>query len=79
MQIGETTNVQHNIVEVIQERLMRWYGHFERIVSDEIPKIILKWNVEGRQREGRASEQRTGEIKRSIISRDPTEEDAEDW
>ena len=41
-------NIQHNIIEVIQERRLRWFRCFKR--SNKILKMILEWNAEDRRR-----------------------------
>ena len=39
MGIREIINVQHNI-DVIEERLLRWFGHLKRMGSKRILEII---------------------------------------
>ena len=48
--IREMMKVDNNILEVIEGRKLRWFGHIKRMGEDRIPKMILKWNAEGRSR-----------------------------
>ena len=38
-------NVQHNIIEVIEEARLREFGGLKSMGSNRIPKIILQSNV----------------------------------
>ena len=61
-----------------RERWLRCFGHLKRMGSDRIPKIILKWNVEGRRKKEKLREYWMDRIRRTMISKDFTEWDAED-
>ena len=50
-------NVDKNILEVIDERKLRWFGHIKRMGEDKIPKMNLEWNSEGRRRRRRGKPQ----------------------
>ena len=76
--IRELMEVDRNILEVIEERKMRWFGHVERMGEDRIPKMILEWNAEGRRRRGKPREQWMDGIRRSMNRMELTEEDAQD-
>ena len=54
--IREIMKVNKNILEVIEERKLRWFGHIKRMGGDRIPKIILKRNAENRRRRGKPQE-----------------------
>ena len=42
LKIRKFVNVQHIIVEVIEKRRLKWFGHLKRIRSNRIPKMILE-------------------------------------
>ena len=44
--------------------------------NNRVPGMILKWNPLSRKREGKSREQWVDGMRRSMISKDPTEEDA---
>ena len=48
--IREMMKVNKNILEVIKERKLRWYGHIKRMGENRIPKIILEWNAEDKEK-----------------------------
>ena len=50
-------NVLNNFIEVNEDRRLRWFGHFKRLGSDGVPKLILEWNVEGAKRKRKPREQ----------------------
>ena len=65
--------IQHNTFEVIEERRLRWLGHL-RMGSDRIPKMILKWNVEGRRKTEKPREQWMDGVRVTLINKDLAEE-----
>jgi hypothetical protein len=42
-----------NILEVIEEKRLRWFGHVKR---NRLPRKILEWEPEGTRRRGRPKE-----------------------
>jgi hypothetical protein len=45
-----------NILEVIEEKRLRWFGHVERIPGNRLPRTILEWEPEGPRRRRRPKE-----------------------
>jgi hypothetical protein len=43
--------VGKNILEVIEEKRLRWFGHVKRMPGNRLPLKILQWEPEG-TREG---------------------------
>ena len=76
--IREAMEVDKNILEVIEERKLRWFGHFTRMEEDRIPKMIFEWNAEGKRRRGKPQEKLMDEIRRSMNGLELTEEEAQD-
>ena len=75
IKIREIMNVQHNIVEVIEERWLRWFGHLKGVRSERIPKkIFLEWNSKGSRRKGKPIEQWMDGLRRCLIDIHLTEE-----
>ena len=54
--IREIMKLDKNILDVIEERKLRMFGHVTTMGEDRIPKMILEWNVEGRRRRGKTQE-----------------------
>ena len=50
LKIREIMNIQQNIMEVIEERRLKWFGHLERMGSNTIPKITLGVECRGQER-----------------------------
>jgi hypothetical protein len=48
--------VGKNILEVIGEKLLRWFGHAKRMTGNRLPLKILEWELEGTRRRGRPRE-----------------------
>jgi hypothetical protein len=46
-------NVGKNILEVIVEKQLQWFGNIKRMPGNILPQKILKWETEGTQRRGR--------------------------
>ena len=49
-------NVEHNIIVIIEDRRLMWFGHFKRMGSDRIPGMIMERNAVSR-RNGKPREQ----------------------
>jgi len=45
--------VTHTITEHIRTKQLIWYDHVQRMAEERIPKQILKWNPQGREKRGR--------------------------
>jgi hypothetical protein len=54
--IREVMEVGKNILEVIEERRLRWFGHVKRMPGNRLPLKILEWEPEGTRRRGRPKE-----------------------
>jgi hypothetical protein len=51
--ITEIMEVGKNILEVIEEKRLRWFGHVDRMPGNRLPLKILDWEPEGTRRRGR--------------------------
>jgi hypothetical protein len=76
--IREVMEVRKNIVEVIEEKQLRWFGHVERMPGNRLPVKILEWEPEGTRRKGRPKERWIDGVRRSMTSHGLTEEDTRD-
>jgi hypothetical protein len=45
--------VGKNILEVTEEKRLRWFGHVKRMPGSRLPLKILEWEPEGKRRRGR--------------------------
>jgi hypothetical protein len=48
--------VGKNILEVTEEKRLRWCGHVKRMPGNRLPLKILEWEPEGTRRRGRHKE-----------------------
>jgi hypothetical protein len=46
--IREIMEVGKNILEVIEEKLLRWFGYVKRMPGNRLPLKILEWEPEGK-------------------------------
>jgi hypothetical protein len=76
--IREIMEVGKNIVEVIEEKRLRWFGHVERMPGNRRPLKILEWEPGGTGRRGRQKERWTDGVRRSMTNHGLTEEDTRD-
>jgi hypothetical protein len=70
--------VGKNILEVIKEKRLRWFGHVKRIPGNRLPLKILEWEPEGTRRRGRPQERWIDGIRRSMTNHGLTEVDTRD-
>jgi hypothetical protein len=76
--IIEIMEVGKNIVEVIDEKRPRWFGHVERMPGNRLPLNILEWKPEGTRRRGRPKERWIDGVRRSMTNHGLREEDTRD-
>jgi hypothetical protein len=48
--------VRKNILEVIEEKRLRWFGHVNRMPGNRLPLKVLEWEPEGTRRRARPKE-----------------------
>jgi hypothetical protein len=76
--IKEIMEVGKNILEVIEEKRLRWFGHVKRMPGNRLPLKILEWEPEGKRRRGRPKERWIDGVRRSMTNHGLTEEDTRD-
>jgi hypothetical protein len=76
--IREVMEVRKNILEVIEEKRLRWFGHVKRLPENRLPLKVLEWELEGTRRRGRPKERWIEGVRRSMTNRGLTEEDTRD-
>jgi hypothetical protein len=54
--IREVMEVGKNILEVNEEKRLRWFGHVKRMPGNRLPLKVLEWEPEGTRRRGRPKE-----------------------
>jgi hypothetical protein len=70
--------VAKNILEAIEEKLLRWFGHVKRMPGNRLPRKILEWEPEGTRRMGRPKERWIDGVRRSMTNHGLTEGDTRD-
>jgi hypothetical protein len=68
--------VGKNILEVTEEKRLRWFGHAKRMPGNRLPWEILEREPEGTRRRGRPKE--IDGVRRSMTNHGLTEEDTRD-
>jgi hypothetical protein len=76
--IRQIVEVRKDILEVIEEKWLRWFGHVKRMPGNRLPLKILEWEPEGTRRMGRPKERWINEVRRSMTNHGLTEEDTRD-
>jgi hypothetical protein len=72
------TEAGKNILEVTEEKRLRWFGHVKRMPGKRLPLKILEWEPEGTRRRGRPKERWMDGVRRSMTNHRLTEEDTRD-
>jgi hypothetical protein len=70
--------VVKNILEVIEERRLRWFGHVKRMPGNRLPLKILEWEPERTRRRRRPKERWIDGVRRSMTNHGLLEEDTRD-
>jgi hypothetical protein len=76
--IRDLMGVGKNILEVIEEKRLRWFGHVKRMPENRLPLKILEWDPEGTRRRRRPEERWIDGVRRSMANHGLTEEDTRD-
>jgi hypothetical protein len=76
--IREIMEVRKNILKVIEEKRLRWFGHVKRMPGNRLPLKILEWEPKGTRRRGRPKERWIDGVRRSMTNHGLTEEDTRD-
>jgi hypothetical protein len=73
--IREVMEEEKNILEVTEEKRLRWIGHVKRMPGNRLPLKILEWEPEGKQRRRSPEERSIDGVRRSMTNHGLTEED----
>jgi hypothetical protein len=76
--IREIMNVGKKILEVTEEKRLRWFGHVKRMPGNILPLKVLEWEPEGTRRRGRPKERWIDGVRRRMTNHGLTEEDTRD-
>jgi hypothetical protein len=67
--------VGKNILEVIEGKRLRWFGHVKRMPGNRLPLKILEWEPEGTRRSERSKKRWIDGVRRSMTNHGLREED----
>jgi hypothetical protein len=76
--IRTNMEVGNNILEVTEEKRLRWFGNVKRMPGNRLPRKILEWEPEGTRRRGRPKERWIDGVRRSMTNHGLTEWDTRD-
>ena len=51
--IKQQMNVTRSLLDDINTKQLKWYGHVQRMEEGRLPKQAMKWNPPGRRKRGR--------------------------
>jgi hypothetical protein len=76
--IREIMELRKNILEVTEEKQLRWFGHVKRMPGNRLPLKVLKWEPEVTRRRGRPKERWIDGVRLSMTNHGLREEDTRD-
>jgi hypothetical protein len=76
--IIEVMEVRKNILEEIEEKRLRWFGHVKRMPGNRLPLKVLEWEPEGTRSRGRPKVRWIDGVRRSMTNHGLTEKDTRD-
>lgn len=68
-EIRQRMAVQGSIIDTIEEKRLRWYGHLQRMHSDRWPKKVWDWTPNIRRKRGRPPRNWAQEVHESMEAR----------
>ena len=75
--IRNKMQAEQSILDRIQRRQLKWYGHLLRMEDSRWPKKIYQWKLHGRRRRGRPQLSWKNQVKDFMKSRGMEEDMAE--
>lgn len=78
IEIKRKMDVDKTIIDNIETKRLRWYGHVQRMEEDRWPQKILKWKPPQRRKRGRPRRTWIDGVKESMLARNLEEEDWRD-
>jgi len=58
-----------DIIDIIQQKRLQWYGHVKRMPEERIPKLIMDWIPRERRRKGHPSKTWTEGVQAAMTTR----------
>src|SRR5215510_269246 len=58
-----------DIIDIIEKKILQWYGHIKRMPEERIPKLIMEWKPEERRKRGRPRKTWMEGLQAAMISR----------
>ena len=67
--IRQTLGLNHTIIEQIDQKRMRFFGHIQRMANHRYPKLLLGANIHGTRPKGRPPKRWTDGLKANCKAR----------
>jgi len=77
-EIRRMMHAERTIMDEIEHRRLKWYGHVRRMKDGRIPKAVHTWKIERRNRRGRPRATWNYNIQQSMRKFGVTDQDTED-
>lgn len=77
-EIRNTVGVQQTVVERVENKILKWYGHVLRMTEEQWPRSVMNWSPAGRRRRGRPELKWRTELRKVMRHKNLTSIDAED-
>jgi hypothetical protein len=58
-----------DIIDIIEKKILQWYGHVKRIPEERIPKLIMEWILRKRRKRGRPKKTWMEGVQAAMITR----------
>jgi hypothetical protein len=64
-----------DIIDIIQKKILQWYGHVKKMPEERITKLIMEWIPEERRNRGRPRKTWMEEIQQAAMTARNLEQD----
>src|SRR5215510_6391068 len=58
-----------DIIDIIEKKILQWYGHVKRMPEERIPKLIMEWIQDERRKRARPRKTWMEGVQAAMISR----------
>ncbi len=66
-----------SVLELIEQNILRWYGHIKRMPEERFPRRSLDWTPQGRRPVGRPRKRWMDGVKSALLRRETTLDEVE--
>jgi hypothetical protein len=61
--------IMKEMPDIIEKKILQWYGHVKRMPEERIPKLVMEWITTGEKKRGRPRKTWTEGVQEAMTTR----------